>query len=69
MRRICYLMVCTIYLLTVSAWLYADSPDAKAAPTRGIAVLASSIGSMGGSTDAGCRTWWAEICRARAVPR
>ena len=49
MRRTCYLLICTVYLITASILLlraaYASAPDTKAAPRRGIAVLASSIGS------------------------
>lgn len=49
MRRICHLVVCAVYLLSASTLLtrpsYADATDTKAAPTRGIAVLASTIGS------------------------
>ena len=48
MRRTCYLLICTVYLITASILLlraaYASAPDTKAAPRRGIAVLASSIG-------------------------
>ena len=45
MRRICYLAVCLIAASTLLLRpAHAGTPD-KAAPTRGIAVLASSIGS------------------------
>ncbi|HUV03978.1 MAG TPA: peptidoglycan DD-metalloendopeptidase family protein [Armatimonadota bacterium] len=49
MRRICYLAVCAVYLVAASTLVlcpaHAGTPDTKAAPERGIAVLASSIGS------------------------
>ncbi len=49
MRRICCLAACTTYLIMASVLLLraapASTPDTKAAPTRGIAVLASSIGT------------------------
>jgi len=48
MRRTC-LAVCAVYLIGASVFLlrpaHAETPDTKAIPTRGIAVLASSIGS------------------------
>ena len=48
MRCTC-LAVCAVYLITASTLLlrpaYAGTPDTKAPPERGIAVLASSIGS------------------------
>ena len=48
-RRICYLAVCAVYLVAASTLLlcpaHAGTPDTKAATERGIAVLASSIGS------------------------
>ena len=49
MRRISYLAACTVCLTMASVLLLhaapASTPDTKAIPTRGIAVLASSIGS------------------------
>jgi hypothetical protein len=49
MRRICYLVLCVVYLSIASVVLlgaaHASTPDTKAAPRRGIAVLASSIGN------------------------
>jgi len=49
MRRNCGLTVCVIYLIALSALLsrptYAVVPDSRTVPTRGIAVLASSIGN------------------------
>ncbi len=49
MRHICHFAVCAVYLITASFFLlrpaYASMPDTKASPKRGIAVLASSIGS------------------------
>ncbi|HET6454201.1 MAG TPA: HEAT repeat domain-containing protein [Armatimonadota bacterium] len=49
MRQIHHLVVCAVYLLAASTLLarpaYAEATDTKAPPTRGIAVLASTIGS------------------------
>lgn len=49
MRHTYYLAVCAVYLIAASVLLlgpaYADTPDTKAGPERGIAVLASSIGT------------------------
>jgi hypothetical protein len=49
MRRISYLAACAVYLTMASVLLLhaapASAPDTEAIPTRGIAVLASSIGS------------------------
>ena len=49
MRRICYLALCVVCLSMASVLLlraaHASRPDTEAALTRGIAVLASSIGS------------------------
>jgi HEAT repeat protein len=49
MRRNCWLAACTLYLTAASVVplpaAHASAPDAKSTPRRGIAVLASSIGS------------------------
>ena len=49
MRQIRHLVVCAVYLLAASTLLtrqaYAEATDTKAPPARGIAVLASTIGS------------------------
>jgi hypothetical protein len=48
-RHLCHFAVCVVWLIAASVFslrpVPADGPDAKAAPERGIAVLASSIGS------------------------